>query len=243
LNGGGGAAAVGTGVHGRRRGRRLRPGRQALLNDLLPRLRITLPESGRRLDPTALFPTPVEDVWLEVGFGAGEHLAAQAAAHPAFGLIGCEVFVDGIAGLLARLEEAGLANVRIFDDDARLLLGALPEACLGRIFLLFPDPWPKKRHHKRRLINTEVLDALARVLKDGAEVWFASDHAGYVRWTQESFLGHDAFCRPARSGPGEPPGGWIATRYEKKARARGAECAYLRFRRRPRARGYCRQSP
>ena len=138
--------------YGRRHGRRLRAGRGALLTTLLPRLRIVLPPEGSNLEPRALFGGTVADVWLEVGFGAGEHLAAQATAHPDVGFIGCEPYVNGVASLLAQVAARKLANVRVFDDDARLLMAALPEASIGRVFVLFSDPWPKKRHSDRRFI-------------------------------------------------------------------------------------------
>ena len=131
-------------VYGRRRGRRLRPGRQRLMETLLPRLRVPLEGDGD-FRPEGLFPGPPEAVWLEIGFGAGEHLAAQAESHPEVGFLGCEPFLDGVANLLALIDGAGLGNIRLLDDDARLLLAALPDACLDRVFLLFNDPWPKTR--------------------------------------------------------------------------------------------------
>src|SRR5690242_18163288 len=130
---------------GRRQGRPLRPRRQDLMDRLLPRLRVTPPPPGAFLDPFALFPHRPREIWLEIGFGSGEHLAEQAQRHPDVGFIGCEVFVNGVAALLDHIDRRGLANLRLFDDDARLLLPALPDACLTRAFLLFPDPWPKAR--------------------------------------------------------------------------------------------------
>lgn len=202
---------------------------------MLPRLRI--PCEASCIDPSALFDPPVRDVWLEIGFGTGEHLVAQAAAHGDVGLIGCEPFVNGVAALLAHIDADGLTNVRVFDDDARLLLERLAEASLGRVFMLFPDPWPKKRHHKRRLVGPAGLDSLAKVMRDGAELRFASDHMGYVRWTLDHVLGHGAFAWTARHAGDwrAPPADGFATRYEAKARARGEACVYLAFRRRPRS--------
>lgn len=172
-----------------------------------------------------------------MGFGGGEHLAAQAAAHPETGFVGCEPFLNGVAKFLVRAEDEALGNVRVFADDARLLLDALPDACVGRAFVLFPDPWPKARHHRRRFIAPGNLDALARVLRDGAELRMASDDMGYVRWMLFHTLGHGAFDWTARGAADwrERPDDWPATRYEAKALERGARCAYLRFRRRPRA--------
>jgi tRNA (guanine-N7-)-methyltransferase len=223
-------------VYGRRRGRRLRPGQRALLDELLPKLVIALPPAGERLDAVALFAPPKRDVWLEIGFGAGEHLARQARAHPEVGLIGCEHFVDGVARLLRSVRDEGLSNVRVSTDDARLLLGALPEASIGRAFALFPDPWPKTRHHKRRIVSSLTLDLLAFALKDGAELRMASDDGPYVRWILEHALAHTAFDWSAGTARNwrERPRDWPETRYEAKARGQGRACYYLRFLRRAR---------
>ena len=152
-------------VYGRRKGHRLRPGRQRLLEELLPRLQVHLP-AGDRLDPVSLFARRPERIWLEIGFGGGEHLAAQAAAHPEVGLIGCEPFITGVARLLSLIQTQDLTNIRLFTDDARLLMQALPNNCLERVFVLFPDPWPKTRHAGRRFIGAANLDRLAVLLKD-----------------------------------------------------------------------------
>lgn len=222
--------------HGRRRGRRLRPGRRDLLETVLPRLRVSPQAEAAALDPGTLFPGGVADVWIEIGFGAGDHLAAIAAAHPDHGFIGCEPFVNGVAALLSRIVSGHLDNIRIFDDDARLLLPKLASASVGRAFLLFPDPWPKQRHRDRRLVAPRILSELARILKDGAELCFASDHMGYVAWTLELATAHPEFVWLA-TGPADwrrRPADWFETRYERKARTRGQPCVYLRFRRRPR---------
>lgn len=222
-------------LYGRRKGRRLRPGRQALVERLLPALALAVPQEGT-LDPRAAFATDIADVWLEVGFGGGEHLAAQALGHPEIGFIGCEPYLDGIAKLLVRVEEEGLTNVRIVADDARVLLPVLAEASIGRMFALFPDPWPKKRHHKRRFVNRATVDACARLLRDGAELRLATDEPGYWRWMLEHLLRHEAFewlaRRPAdwRTRPAD----WPPTRYEAKAVHAGRAPVFLRFRRRAR---------
>lgn len=221
--------------YGRRHGRRLRAGRERLLRELLPRLAV--PAGASPLDPHGLFDPPAARCWLEIGFGAGEHIAAQAEANPEVGLIGCEPFVNGVARLLGRVVEQGLDNIRIFPDDARLLLGRLPAGSIERVFILFPDPWPKKRHADRRLITPEVLDALARIMADGAELRLASDEMGYVRWALGVFQSHPAFDWTAR-GPRdwrERPADWPATRYEEKAVAAGRRGVFLAFRRRTRS--------
>jgi tRNA (guanine-N7-)-methyltransferase len=180
---------------------------------------------------------PVDEVWLEIGFGGGEHLAAQAAAHPHHGLIGCEVFENGVVKMLAEAERLRLANLRLFVDDARLLVRALPEASLGRVFILFPDPWPKQRHHKRRMVATETLDALARAMRDGAELRLATDDRDYLRWMLEHVTAHPDFVWLARRPADwrERPADWPATRYEQKALAAGRAPAFLRLLRKPRA--------
>jgi len=222
---------------GRRIGRPLTPRRQALMADLLPRLRVG-PPAGRRLDPFSLFPARPREIWLEIGFGSGEHLAEQAQRHPDVGFIGCEVFVNGVAALLDHIDRRGLVNVRVFDDDARLLLPALPDACLARAFLLFPDPWPKTRHAKRRFVSAGNLALLARLLADGAEFRIATDDAGYVRWVLQQMGGCPDFAWRA-NGPSdwrEPPADWLETRYQRKAQAAGRRPVFLCFERRPRRR-------
>jgi tRNA (guanine-N7-)-methyltransferase len=221
--------------YGRRFGRSLKPSRRRLLDEVLPDLRVPLTDAGG-VDPRALFPGRPEAIWLEVGFGAGEHLAAQAEAHPEVGVIGCEPFVNGVASLLARIEDRRLTNVRLLDDDARIIIDRLAEASIARVFVLFADPWPKARHAKRRFIRPEVLDALSRIMADGAELRFASDDMDYIRWALERLLGHPAFAWTA-GRPDDwrgPPPGWCETRYEAKAKAAGRPCVYLTFRRRTR---------
>lgn len=223
--------------YGRRHGRRLRSGRQRLMETLLPRLAVALPAAPAKLDPLAVFPSRPRALWLEIGFGAGEHLAAQAARHPDIGFLGSEVFVNGIASLLAAVERERLENVRIWPEDARFLLDALPEACLERVFLLFPDPWPKRRHAGRRFIGPDNLARLARVLAPGGELRVASDDPGYVAWTLRHLRRHPAFRWLAARADDwrRPPADWAPTRYEAKALAEGRKPAYLRFLRRPAA--------
>jgi tRNA (guanine-N7-)-methyltransferase len=222
-------------LYGRRRGRPLRPGQRRLKEELLPRLTVPLPKAGS-LDPRALFQRPVAAVWLEIGFGAGEHLAAQAERHPDIGFIGSEVFEDGVVRLVGEIARRGLGNVRLFTEDARLLLAVLPPASLGRVFVLFPDPWPKRRHHKRRLIASATLDLLASVMEDRAELRLATDDRGYLAWMLEHLTAHPDFHWLARRPADwrERPADWPATRYEEKARAVGRRAGFLRFQRRPR---------
>ena len=222
-------------LYGRRRRRRLAPRRRAILETLLPRLRIDIPETGRVDDPRITFGFPAAaPLWLEIGFGAGEHLAWHATRRRDTAFIGCEAFIDGVAALLSKTEAEELANVRVFPDDARRLVSALPDRCLDRVFVLFPDPWPKARHRKRRLVSTEFLDDLARAMAPGAELRLATDHAGLRRWMLARLLAHRAFAwleREAGDWRRRPPD-WPETRYERKARAAGRACVYLRFARR-----------
>ena len=217
-------------LYGRRRGRPLRPGRRLLAETLLPRVAISLLRPGP-FDPKALFAPGVSAVWLEIGFGGGEHLAEQAAAHPEIGFIGCEVFENGITKMLAEIDRRRLGNVLLFTQDARLLLDRLSPASIGRVFILFPDPWPKQRHHKRRLVAAATLDRLAELMPEGAELRLATDDPGYLAWMLERATAHPAFQWLARrpSDWGERPPDWPPTRYEQKARAAGRAPAFLRF--------------
>ena len=202
------------------------------MDTLLPRLRVVLPPAGT-LDPAALIPA-ASDLWLEIGFGAGEHLAAQARAHPDTAMLGAEVFENGIAKLLAVVDRDNLANVRLFVDDARLLLAGLPDRSLGRAFILYPDPWPKERHKKRRIVAPETLDQLARTLRPGAELRLATDDADYADWIAAAVEAHPAFIALSRVAGDWPdrPADWPATRYEQKAVAAGRMPRFFRLARR-----------
>jgi tRNA (guanine-N7-)-methyltransferase len=222
-------------LYGRRRGRPLRAGQRERQEHLLPRLSFALPEDGK-LDPASLFPPICHEVWLEIGFGGGEHLAEQAERHREIGFIGCEVFENGVAKLLGEVERRDLDNIRIFADDARSLLPALPPRSISRVFILFPDPWPKARHHKRRLVAPATLDRLAEIMTDGAELRLATDDPGYQSWMLEHATSHPAFTWTAQR-PGDwrdRPDDWPATRYEQKARKAGRTPIFLRFERRAR---------
>jgi tRNA (guanine-N7-)-methyltransferase len=220
-------------LYGRRRGKKLRVGQQSLLDTLLPRLAIALPTEGETIDLAQAFGgcLPIGGVWLEVGFGSGEHLVWQAEQHGTVGLIGCEPYLNGVAKCLAHIERAGASNIRLFTDDARLLMAALPARSLGRAFVLFPDPWPKVRHHKRRFVQRETLDRLADLMTPGAELRLATDDPSYLPWMVEHACTHPHFEwlaeRPAdwRTRPDD----WPATRYEQKGIA--GRPVFLRLRR------------
>ncbi|MBE7183123.1 MAG: tRNA (guanosine(46)-N7)-methyltransferase TrmB [Methylobacterium mesophilicum] len=218
---------------GRRLGKPLRPMQAAAMETVLPErlVDVARPAPG---DLRTLFGAQVDAVRLEIGFGGGEHLLREAEAHPRTGFIGVEPFVNGMAKMAMRLSEAPLPNVRLFHDDATLLLDWLPDASLGWIDLLYPDPWPKTRHWKRRFVSGRNLDRFARVLKPGGRFCFASDIDTYVDWTLAHTRDHDAFDWPARSSLDWLTSyeGWAPTRYEEKARREGRSSAYLTFIRR-----------
>jgi tRNA (guanine-N7-)-methyltransferase len=248
-------------LYGRRKGPKLSAHQAALIESLLPQLKLD-PQLGA--DPANYFGIAVDDVWLEIGFGAGEHLLWQSRHRPNVGFIGAEPYQAGVAKLLSKLDtllaracvgeadreavegailsgdrpppplrgtsttlRAGeekkrgnyISRLRVYEGDARDVIEALPNASLGRVFLLFPDPWPKTRHHKRRIIQVEMLDQLERVMKPGAEFRFASDDPGYVEWTLERILSRPDFSWTAtrsESWRSRPPD-WPPTRYEEKA--------------------------
>lgn len=217
---------------GRRRGKSLRPRQAAALETVLRDLRLDL-EAPPPGDLTGLFAAPVTAVRLEIGFGGGEHLLARARDLPATGFIGVEPFVNSMAKLSQELHSAPLGNIRLHDDDATPLLDWLPEAALEGIDLLYPDPWPKRKHWKRRFVSSVNLDRFARVLRPGGLFRFASDIDTYVDWTLLHFASHPAFAWTATCADDwrRPFAGWPGTRYEAKALKEGRAPAYLEFRR------------
>ncbi|MFM9938903.1 MAG: tRNA (guanosine(46)-N7)-methyltransferase TrmB [Hyphomicrobiaceae bacterium] len=186
----------------------------------------------RPLGPTPpLPPVQAKPIWLEIGFGGGEHLIWQAAANPTVGIIGCEPFEEGVVKVLTAIDEHGLGNIRLHPDDARPLLRWLPAASIARAFILFPDPWPKRKHQKRRLINTALLELLARVMQPGAELRIGTDIADYARTIFMAFQATEHF-RWLATGPDDwhlRPTDWPQTRYEQKAVREGRRSVYLRF--------------
>lgn len=201
------------------------------MESLLPRIAVPDPSAGK-LDPLALIPD-TDETWLEVGFGGGEHLAWQAAQNPRVGVIGAEPFINGVAKLLVHVDEQALENVRIHFGDARPLMEALPDASLSRIFVLHPDPWPKKRHYKRRMISPWFFEESGRLLKSGGELRVASDIEDYVRWTLMHAQNAKDFEWTAMRADDwrVRPDDWPQTRYEAKSLREGRTPAYLVFRR------------
>ncbi len=219
-------------LHGRRKGRPLSAHQTALVDDLLPELLVDLTAAAPP-QTASLFAAPVDEIRLEIGCGAGEHLIHEAEAAPAVGFIGVEPFREGLAKIVAKVEAAQSRNVRLFDEDAALLLDWLPPASLSRIDLLYPDPWPKKRHWKRRFISAANLDRMARALRPGGTLRVASDIAGYIYWTLLAVTRRDDFEWTAVTADDwrRPWAGWPGTRYEAKALRAGRVPAYLTFRR------------
>jgi tRNA (guanine-N7-)-methyltransferase len=218
---------------GRRKGHPLRSHQAALFDTLLPRLALDLARSAPA-DLPGLFSPRAGDVRLEIGFGGGEHLLAQAAANPGAGFIGCDAFVNGMAKMLAGIDTQHIANVRLHFGDAAELLRWLPDGSVARVDLLYPDPWPKRRHWKRRFVQDASVAALARILAPGGEFRFASDIAGYADWTLVRLLRSPAFDWTAGCADDWrlPWPGYAGTRYEAKALREGRTPCYLVFRRR-----------
>ena len=217
---------------GRRKGKPLRQRQSLLVDTLLPQLRISPADVDAFANTAA---AAFDQLSLEIGFGGGEHLAFDAQSHPNVCFIGCEPFVNGVAKLLAAIDERNIPNIRIYDGDALEILRALPEAGLRRITILYPDPWPKLRQRKRRFISHESIGLMARALCCGGEVRFATDIDDYSAWTLARFLANDAFeWRAAVPADWKRPwANWPGTRYEAKAIREGRTPAYLTFVRRP----------
>jgi tRNA (guanine-N7-)-methyltransferase len=213
-------------LYGRRMGHKLRGGQSALVEELLPQL--SVPEGP--LNSTVLFgdQRPLE---LEIGFGAGEHLAGQAEMRPATGFIGCEPFLNGMVGALQHIDERELTNVRLHMGDALDVLNRLPDASLERVYLLHPDPWPKARHAKRRFMNSGPIDMIAAKLKPGGEFRFGTDHPIYVAHAMMIMGAHNDFAWQADNAQDflNRPGDWVETRYERKARRLGHEVWYFKY--------------
>lgn len=215
--------------YGRRKGRSLGKNLSNLMESLLPQVQIHIPEEI--LDPASLFNNSVQEICLEIGFGGGEHLAAQATQNPHVGFIGVEAYINGVASLLKHVQRENLQNVRIYHGDIRLLLPKLKPESITRLFILFPDPWPKKRHLKRRLICPENLQLFHALLTPQGVIRIASDDPSYTDWILTMFKESPLFRMP--SGTEEdwktPPADWHSTRYEQKAKEAGRKPLYIDF--------------
>lgn len=216
-------------LYGRAAGKPLSKRQQALIDDFLPTLAI--PKSDpRALAPISLFKPTTREAWLEIGFGGGEHLAGQAARNPDVGIIGVEPFIDGVAKLLTAIDEQKLPNVKLRRGDARDLVAQFADASLDRVFILFPDPWPKTRHRKRRLVQPDFVAELARVIKPGAKLRFATDWADYANRALEAVLRDGRFTWQAERADDwrKPPADHVTTRYQEK-RLGDCEPVFLDF--------------
>lgn len=205
--------------YGRRKGKPLRRTHVGLMETLLPQVAVDLAAPLNRA---------LAHCWLEIGFGGGEHLAHQASLNPGVTMLGAEPYLNGVAKILAEIEARKLSNVRVHHGDARLLLQSLPDQCFERVYLLYPDPWPKPRQQKRRFINTENLVQIHRVLKPLGQFWFASDIEDYVHWTRQHVAANSGFAEDGDAL--QPFENWTRTRYEAKAVREGRASAYLHFR-------------
>lgn len=224
--------------YGRNRGRTLRPVQQKLVDELLPKLQIPSSRGAegdaaiqydQQAGATELIRSARNDgfnkVALEIGFGGGEHLVAQAAGTPDTLFIGVEPYINGVAKCLVEIDRRNLKNIRLNTQDARILVKALPDACLDSVFILFPDPWPKARHNKRRLVNQETLSMIARAHKKGGRLLIATDHIDYSHWILEQLMAtpHYTWTAEKQADWLEPPADWTQTKYQRKTTEQGRE--------------------
>lgn len=219
-------------IWGRKQSRPLKSYQKMLLEQLLPQLQVHL-TSTLHIDLATLFSSPKQDYHLEIGFGGGEHLAARASESPQIGFLGCEPFVNGVASLLKHIDQNSLENIRIVMDDARLLLKSLPDQSISRLYVLFPDPWHKKRHHKRRIISDETIGDISRVLKNKGELYMATDILDYAIWMQETLKSRQEFSLDmgCRQNLAERPTDWPSpTKYEMKGVKEGRQATYMIYR-------------
>jgi len=225
---------------GRRKGKAIGSSRERLIQELLPKISLNLPQRGK-MNINKIFPFKPKEIWLEVGFGGGEHVADLAKKYPQIGFVGAEPFLNGVASLLAHLNgshrfpkenadlEAGrVDNVRIWPDDIRLVFPYLPDAIFDRIFVLYPDPWPKARHAERRFINQENLLELYRLLSPKGRLYVATDVVGYAEWVQEQMKLFKNFKQENKDLHCSPED-WVPTRYEQKGIAAGRQPIYFVF--------------
>lgn len=222
-------------IWGRRQGRPLKVNQKRVLEEVLPQVQIKLEEEqSQRIDPSLLFPNSKKYV-LEVGFGGGEHLINRAKEEPESGFIGCEPFITGVASLLEDIETFQIKNIKVVIDDARWLLQRLPNESLDQIYILFPDPWPKKRHNKRRIVHDETIDDFSRVLKPGGQLIMATDISEYATWMKEVLSKRSEFTSQPWDmysdslAPYPRPKGWLITRYEKKGIDAGRSASFFRY--------------
>lgn len=215
--------------YGRRRGRPLTPDRQNLFDQVMPQVEIQLDDSTHFIDMSTLFDDANKELRMEIGFGGGEHLAHQAKLHPHINFIGCEVFLNGVASLVRYVAEQSIENISIYDDDVHTLFPKLPDHCLSRLYILFPDPWPKKKHFKRRIIREENLHIFHRLLKPGGKLMLATDDLSYAEWMFDHLTNCPLFYLPqdCLENCTTPLDNWIETRYQTKAVSQGRSTFYF----------------
>lgn len=213
--------------YGRRKFRPIRDSRNQALEQVIEQFSLTNAEDIKPF-------CDGRELWFEIGFGGGEHLAEQARRHADITMIGCEPFLNGVSALAKAMIDDKIDNIRLWLDDAVVLLNAMPDATLDRVFLLFPDPWPKNRHHKRRFIQPHILDLLARVMKQGGQLCLATDDNNLAQWMLWHSVQHDAFSwNNAQNGDWHTaPQDWVETRYQQKAAQQGRLAQYMIFTRR-----------
>ena len=221
--------------YGRRKGRPLRNQLRRLLDEELPRWQLPLPAGANTpLNPADLFDETITDIYLEIGFGGGEHLANLAENAPDTGFIGAEPFVNGVASLLRHIEAGGLQNIRIWPDDVRQILDLLPDGCLAGAYVMFPDPWPKRRHAARRILNPQMMAQLARLIRKEGMLRAASDHVDAKVWLLAEMIDHPDFFWLAEqpSDWQNRPSDWPETRYMAKGVREGRASVWFDFARR-----------
>ena len=228
--------------YGRRKGKPIKESRQKLIDGLLPKVALALPTVDQTIDTNTVFGITPREVWLEIGFGGGEHVAELAKLYPDVGIIGAEPFINGVASLLAHINGSHMKqavnadlspdrtdNVRIWPDDIRILFPHFPNGAFEKIFILYPDPWPKARHAERRFVNQKNIPVLARLLSDTGAVYVATDVSAYAEWALEQMDLSGLFCQ-VHPDTTLPPEDWVPTRYEKKGILAGRKPTYLIFR-------------
>ena len=201
------------------------------MRQFLPKIQINVADEPTAVSPRSFFSENFREIWLEIGFGAGEHLACQASRNPDVGFIGCEPFLNGVSALTKKIALDKLSNVRIFPDDARILLSRLKEGEINRLFVLFPDPWPKERHKKRRMISKENVDCFSKIIADGGEFRFSTDHIEYAEWTISKMVTQiefDCVYNGTRRSYVRPYD-WPTTRYEQKAVLANRDPIFLQY--------------
>lgn len=213
-----------TRTYGRRLGRPLTDRQSKLIEEYLPTVSVEIPEGNTPVDPQIFF-NAAHPLWMEVGFGGGEHLASLAQKNPNINFIGCEPFINGVVSLLSAIDEMKISNIRIYNGNALDLIQQLPSQSLDRFYLMFADPWPKKRHHKRRFIQTKILDILIPKMKMGSELRLATDHADYQSWMLKHLQNRKDLQEALNTV--DKPTDWPDTRYEAKAIEEGRPPLYL----------------